>query len=330
MKVLTIYGAHSPDDVPGLSRVVDLAEIRFASNRPQLRDALHGSEILVIWNRNSGPLAELWDVADQLRWLHWSNVGVDSLLFPKLVQSDVVLTNARGVYDEAIAEYVLGLIFLFAKRFPESIDYQSRHEWRQRVTARVRGQTVAIIGVGSIGNRIARHCTAAGLNVFGIGTRARTHDRAFDVVYAHEELDQKLQLADYVVIAAPLTKQTHRMISTAQFENMRSSASLINVGRGAVIDESALLKALSGGKLAGAALDVFETEPLPVESPIWSNDRIIVSPHMSCDLEDTQDRLAQVFLENFDRYLEGRPLHNVVNKAAGYVRSSGDQSDVVS
>ena len=326
MKVVTIYGARSLEELPGLHRIRDRAVIRFASDQRQLREAIQGSEILFIWTCRSGPLSEVWAAADQLRWLHWSNVGVDSLLFPKLVQSDVVVTNARGVYDEAIAEYVLGLIFLFAKRFPESIDYQSRHQWRQRVTARVRGRTVAIVGVGSIGNRIARHCTAAGLNVFGIGTRARTHDRAFDAVYAHHQLDRKLQLADYVVISAPLTEHTHHMISRKQLENMRSSAFLINVGRGAVVDESALLTALSSGQLAGAALDVFETEPLPVESPVWSNNRIIVSPHMSCDLEDTRDRLVQVFLENFDRYVEEKPLYNIIDKTLGYVPSSIDQS----
>jgi phosphoglycerate dehydrogenase-like enzyme len=250
--------------------------------------------------------------------VHVASAGIDPLLFPGFVSSDVVLTNSRHVFDEAIAEYVLGLLLAFAKDLPCTLDLQRRRTWQHRVTERLAGRSVLIVGAGPIGRAIARLVTAIGCRVTGVARNPRSDDPDFGSVRPAAALPEALADTDFVVIAAPLTDDTRGMFGAAAFQQMRPSARLINVGRGPIIDQSALVTALRGGQLAGAALDVFADEPLPPDSPLWDMGNVIISPHMSGDVAGFEDELAALFLDNLARYRRGEPLRNVVDKRRGY------------
>ena len=318
-RVIAVQGADGPEDVPGLIGIAHEAELRFSKTAHELRAALPGAEILLGWDFRAEAVRSAWPAADRLRWIHWGGAGVDALLFDELVASDVVITNSRGVFDRAMAEYVLGLIIAFTKRFPETWTLQARRTWKHRLTDCFEERRVLVVGVGSIGRTIARLCKAAGMAVTGVGRGARATDPDFGIVHACESLSRALADADFVVIAAPLTAQTRGLFGAEQFRAMKPSARLINVGRGPIVREHALVAALESKQIAGAALDVFETEPLAEDSPLWSLPDVIVSPHMSGDFEHYAGVLARVFEENFERYRAGEPLLNRVDKALGYV-----------
>jgi phosphoglycerate dehydrogenase-like enzyme len=317
---LVIQGATSVHDVPGLEHLTDRVDIRCAATEDELRAALEGAEILLGWDFRADELRSEWDHAATLRWIHWGGAGVDAVLFPELVESEVVLTNSRGIFDRAMAEYVLGIILCFAKGLPETIRSQAQRTWNYRLTEVIEGKNVIIVGVGSVGRAIARLLSGAGMKVSGIGRSARADDSVFGAIHGSEDLTEVVPEADYVVNVLPLTDHTRGLFSSAVFKAMRPTARLINVGRGATVDDGALVAALQNGEIAGAALDVFDTEPLPSDSPLWSIPQVIVSPHISGDYVGFPNDVARIFLENFERYCAGEPLLNVVDKRAGYVR----------
>jgi phosphoglycerate dehydrogenase-like enzyme len=319
--VVLVQGAESLDQVPGLSAIACEAELRLVPADADISADLHGAEVVLGWDFSADTLAGAWPSADALRWIHWSGAGVDAVLFDELVRSEVVLTNSRGVFDRAIAEYVLLLVLSFAKRMPQTTRFQSESRWNYRLTERVDARDVLVVGTGSIGSEIARLLTAIGMRVSGVGRRRRDDHPVFGTVHAAHELDDRLPAADFVVAATPLTSATRRMFSTDQFALMKRTARFINVGRGAVVDEAALVRALRAGEIAGAALDVFESEPLRPSSPLWTMDDVIVSPHMSGDFLEHPNAVVEIFLDNFRRYRMGEPLRNVVDKELGYVPS---------
>lgn len=323
--IIVIQGAASEDQVPGITAIESGAELRFANSAEALAEALPGAEILLGWDFSEANLRGTWSHIDRLRWIHWTGAGVDAVLFPELVESDVVLTNSRGVFDRAMAEYVLGLILSFAKRFSETTRYQEQRRWQHRLGELVIGSRALIVGVGSIGREIARLLASAGLHVEGVGRRARASDVDFVVVHPLENLNAALAEADYVVIVVPLTDETRGLFGAAQLSAMKLTARLINVARGAVLDESALVEALRSGQIAGAALDVTAIEPLPSNSPLWSMPEVIISPHMSGDYVGYHDVVVSAFIENFQRFRAGQPLLNVVDKASGFVLSTDNQ-----
>lgn len=317
--VVVVQGAKDAHDVPGLETKASEVALRFATSEPELSAALPGADVLLGWDFRADALRNAWAKASELRWIHWSGAGVDAVLFPELVHSEVVLTNSRGLFDRAMAEYVLGFIIAFAKSFPETFELQAKATWKYRLTEKIEGQKVLILGVGSIGREIARVLGAFGLEVSGIGRRARDEDSDFNAIGSPDELDARLPEADYVVIIVPRTSETENMFGAEQLRLMKPTARLINIARGAIVDEQALVAALEAGEIAGAALDVFETEPLPQSSPLWKMSNVIVSPHMSGDFIDHQAAIAQLFLRNLDCYQSGKPLHNVVAKDLGFV-----------
>ena len=318
-KVLVVQGATGLAEVPGLETVSGTVEIRFATSADELACAMIGAEMMLGWDFKADELRAAWGASRQMRWIHWGGAGVDAVLFPELVESEVVLTNTRGVFDRAMAEFVLGLIIAFSKRFPETLDLQTKRTWRHRLTEPIENARALVVGVGSIGRETARLLSAAGLEVTGVGTRARDGDPVFGHVHSVEELEQLLPDADFVVSVVPLTERTRGLFGKQQFRAMRPSARFINVGRGPSVDEAALHAALADGAIAGAALDVFETEPLPEDSPLWSTPNLLVSPHMSGDFEGYKAVVADLFLDNLRRYLSGEPLLHVVDKVKGYV-----------
>jgi len=320
---------HTGGRPAGLEAVTEAADVRDATSQDELRAGLPGTAVLFITDYRSAMLRDAWDRAGDLQWIHVAGAGVDPVMFPELIRSRVVLTNSRGIFDHAMAEYVLGLVLAFAKDLPHTLDLQRRREWLYRETERIDGRTVLILGVGSIGREVAGLLRAAGMRMLGVGRGARAAgrgqpphpDEPFDRVVPVDDLHAVLPEADYVVLALPLTPETRGMFGAAALARMKPTARLINVGRGAVLDEAALVDALRAKRLAGAALDVFADEPLPAAHPLWEIPGVIVSPHMSGDYIGWQAAVSALFVDNFRRWLAGAPLRNVVDKERGYIPS---------
>lgn len=319
--VVVILGATSEEPPPGIGPVVNSASLRFAVDVAGLERVLGGADALFVWDFRSTELRDAWHRADRLEWVHVAGAGVDAVLFPDLVESSVTVTSSRGIFDRSIAEYVLGLMLLFAKDLHRSFEYQRSRRWVHRETEMLAGKMLLVVGAGPIGRMVARHARCVGMKVSAVARTARSSDEDFGRVFASENLDEALPEADYVVIAAPLTAQTEGMFGAAQFGRMKRSARLINVGRGRIVDEPALIEALRGGQIAGAALDVFWQEPLPKDHPLWSMPQVVISPHMSGDFVGWLEALGELFVENFRRWLRGDELLNVVDKERGYAPS---------
>ena len=306
---------------PGMGAVEAIAEVRYAGPA-DLSQALPGADVLFVWDFLSTAVPQAWRHADRLRWVHVAAAGVDPLMFPELVGSTVLLTNSRGVFDRPIAEYVLGLILLFAKDLRGTFELQRQRTWRHRETERIGGRTALVVGVGSIGRKIGRLLSAAGMTVIGVGRTARSGDPDLGEVKASSDLLSLLPNADYVIVAAPLTEESRGMFDAAAFGRMKPSARLINIGRGPIVVEQDLAQALQQKRIAGAVLDVFSEEPLPHDHPLWAVPNLLVSPHMSGDFGGWMDALVELFVENFGRWLAGEMLLNIVDKKLGYVRGS--------
>ena len=265
-------------------------------------------------------------LAQKLRWIHTPTAAVHQLLFPELVNSDVILSNAREVHGPVVAELVIALMFALAKKIPQAVRLQREHSWgksaiwndgpRPREIADAR---LALIGVGSIGRTVARMASALGMRVIALREHPeRERPQGVEAVYAPAQIDELLSQSDFVVVAAPLTEATRGLINADRLAAMRPDAYLINVGRGPHIDEAALADALRNRRIAGAALDVFDQEPLSDESPLWDIENLIITPHTGSLTEKLWQRHYQVFSENFRRYLAREPLLFVVDKRKGY------------
>ena len=316
-----MMGATAEEPPPGITTIAEAIDVAYGITSEELREVLPGSDVLFAWRPRRGPLEEAWDRAGDLRWIQSASAGVDGLMFPGLVEGDVVLTNARGVFDEAIAEFVVGVLALFAKDLIGILDRQRRGEWLHEETERLASKRVLIVGIGPVGRAVARSCGALGMRVRGVGRTARTGDEAFGTIHGFDELTDSLPWADYVVDVLPATPETRGAFGEEAFGAMNAWARFVNVGRGSTVDEAALVRALAEGRIAGAAVDVFEEEPLPASSPLWSMANVVVSPHMSGDFAGWRGTVVELFVENLERYLTGRPLRGVVDKRRGYVPS---------
>ena len=321
MTVLTILnapGTKVPDRLTDLGRREDV-ELRIVE-ADELGAALPGTEILLLWDFFSQALKDEFGHTDELAWIHAASAGVDSLLFDELSESDVVVTNARGIFDRPIAEFVLNYLLIHAKNTLGSLEDQANATWNRRSTKNLAGSNAVIVGSGSIGREIARVLKALDVNVVGAGSHARTGDADFGTVIDSAQLSSHLSGVDWVINIAPLTDQTKQLIDAEVFAAMEPSAYFVNVGRGESVVTSALVDALATGQIAGAGLDVFEEEPLPADHPLWRGDNVIVTPHMSGDTDGWRMRLADQFLALFEKYSAGETFPNTVDKRLGYVR----------
>ena len=273
----------------------------------------------MLWDFFSTAVRDVWSQAGSVEWIHVTAAGVDTLLFDELRDSDVVVTNARGVFDRPIAEYVLGAVIAHAKDSRVSFELQRDHAWRHRETRSILGARALVVGTGGIGREIARLLRIAGLEVRGVGRVARSSDPDFGEVIASTELGTEVGWADHLVLAAPLTEATRGLVDSQVLSAMKSDAHLVNVARGPLVDEEALLKALQDGRIGGATLDVFDREPLPPEHPLWDASGVTVTAHMSGDVVGWRDTLAGQFATNVRHWLAGEPLLNVVDKKLGYI-----------
>ena len=287
--------------------------------------AIEGADALFLWDFFSTAVRDVWDRADRLRWIHVASAGVDRLLFDELAASQVTVTNARGVFDRPMAEFVLMSILAHAKDTHHSHDLQLARQWQHRETNTVAGRTALMVGTGAIGRETARLLRAVGLHVLGAGRTARERDPDFGTIVASSDLADHVSSADYLVIVAPLTEQTRGLVNARVFRAMKPTAYLVNVGRGPCVVEADLLAALGQGQIAGAALDVFETEPLPPDHPLWSTPGVTISPHLSGDAVGWLDALARQFVANAERFLDGQPLVNVVDKRLGFAAPTPTQ-----
>ncbi|BBZ02243.1 2-hydroxyacid dehydrogenase [Mycolicibacterium chitae] len=305
------------DRPPGLSALSGV-EFRYCS-ATGLAEALRGARGLLVWDYFSTALRDAWAQAAALEWVHVTAAGVDTLLFDALRSSDVVVTNARGVFDRPIAEYVLGAVLAHAKGSRESLDLQRRRLWRHRETRSVAGAAALVVGTGGIGRETARLLRAAGLRVRGAGRVARDEDPDFDRIVASADLAAEVGWCDHLVLAAPLTEATRGLVGREVLTAMKPDAHLVNVGRGPLLDEAELLTALRANRIGAATLDVFDTEPLPADHPLWEAPNLTITAHMAGDVLGWRDTLAAQFADNLERWLAGEPLRNVVDKRLGYV-----------
>ncbi|WP_089105138.1 D-2-hydroxyacid dehydrogenase [Streptomyces hyaluromycini] len=301
------------DPPPRLGRLTGRARI-VHTDAAGLAARLPAADVLLVWDFASQAVREAWPGEGRRpRWVHTASAGVDHLMCPELAASDTVVTNARGVFDAPIAEYVAALVLAIAKDLPRTLDLQRERTWRHREGRRVAGTRACVVGSGPIGRAIVRTLKALGITTALVGRVPRTG------IHGPDDLDRLMSRADWVIAAAPLTEQTYGMFDAHRFGVMQPSACFINVGRGQLVDEEALVRALNRRWIAAAALDVFATEPLPADSPLWEVPGLVVSPHMSGDTVGWRDELSTQFVELYERWAAGRSLLNVVDKKRGYV-----------
>jgi phosphoglycerate dehydrogenase-like enzyme len=261
-----------------------------------------------------------------LRWIHAPTAAVHQLLFAELVARDVVVTNSREVHGPVVAEHVMGLMFALAKKIPQAAVAQQKRVWAQEAIwsegvhpREIAGATLGLIGVGSIGSRVAQMASALGMRVIAVREHVeKGRPEGVEQVYGPAALDEMLRQSDFVVVAAPLLAETRALINADRLAAMKPDAYLINVGRGPQVDETALIEALQSRRIAGAALDVFEREPLPVDSPLWKAENLLITPHTASLTDRLWHRHYELFSENVRRYLAHEPLRFVVDKHRGY------------
>ncbi|MEN6480439.1 MAG: D-2-hydroxyacid dehydrogenase [Anaerolineales bacterium] len=257
-----------------------------------------------------------------LRWMQQWGAGADWLLDdPVAVERDFVLTNASGIHAIPISEHILAMMLALARRLPEVIRRQPEHRWQRPDTSSVRelaGSTAVVIGLGAIGGRTARLLHAHEVHVIGVRRNPSVPAEGVERIAGPNQLLSVLPEADWVVITAPLTAETRHLIGQRELAAMKPTAYILNIGRGAIIDQDALIDALRSGRLAGAGLDVTTPEPLPADSPLWDLPNVILSPHYSGSTPHYEERAFALFLENLRRYLAGEPLLNVVDKRLAY------------
>lgn len=266
------------------------------------------------------PFQLAWPLAERVRWVHTLSAGVEHLLTPEFAATPVPLTNSRGVYKRSLAEFALLGILYFAKDIPRMLANQRAGRWAPFEITEAHGKTVGIVGYGEIGRASAQLAHGLGMRVLALRRRTALSDgdSTADATFGPDALASMLAQCDYVVVAAPGTPETRGMIGAPEFAAIKSSAVIINIGRGSVIAEAPLLRALQEGRLRGAALDVFEKEPLPEGHPFFSMPNVLVSPHCADRTSDWLEQSARFFLGNFERFRKGEPLENIVDKKVSY------------
>jgi phosphoglycerate dehydrogenase-like enzyme len=308
----------SRDDDPQLSLLKGLPHI--VGHEPQaFAGAVNEPVVIFAWSTSRKLLQDVFAMCKQVLWVHSRSAGLDSVLFPELVSSQVPLTNGSGVFSQSLGEFSLGAILYFAKDFRRMIRNQAVGVWEQFDIEEISCQTVGIVGYGDIGRAVAKRVHPMGMTVLALKRHPpQAPDPLVDEFYANSDLAKMLPRCDYVVVSLPLTSETHHLISDAEFAAMKPTAVVINVGRGPVIDEKAMVRALTAKRIKGAGLDVFEHEPLPPGDPIYGLENVLLSPHCADHTANWLTEAVQFFLDQYHRFSNGEPLQNVVDKSLGY------------
>ncbi len=277
--------------------------------------------VIFSWGFSRDLLRQVVGMSPRVRWVHTRSAGLDTLLSPELVESPAVLTNGTGVFSQALGEWVVSAILYFAKDLRRLVQSQMAGRWDPFDVAPISGHTVGIVGYGDIGRAVATRARALGMRVLGMTRRGPllySMDPLVSEIFGPADRIRMIEQCDYVVVTAPLTAETRGMIGEAEFAAMKPEAVIINVGRGPVIQESAMIRALTEKRIKGAALDVFDHEPLPQSHPFYLLENVLLSPHCADHTPDWLDAAMRFFLDNFERYRKGEPLLNVVDKQLGY------------
>jgi phosphoglycerate dehydrogenase-like enzyme len=293
---------HLPDD-DGLSH--------------QIRD----TDVLIGW----AIAPEQFLTAPRLKWIHSPAAAVHQLMFPELVRSDVIITNSGDVHGPVVAEHAVAVLLALAKRLPQAMHYQRKRQWAQELLwqqqprpREISGATVMVVGMGSIGREFTARAKALGMRVLAVRENPAKGPGGADEVYGPSQVGSVLPQADYVLLCTPLTPSTTGLINAARLGRMKPDSYLINVGRGSLVHEAALVEALQKGTIAGAALDVFGQEPLPLDSPFWALENVLITPHTAAVTDRLWNRHYQLIAENLSRFLAGRELLNLIDKRRGY------------
>jgi len=301
----------------------DFPHVEFAqlTSYDELEREIADADAFIGWSLRPQQLV----AARNLKWIHSPAAAVHQLLFPELVESDIVITNARDVHGAVVAEHAMALLLALAKRLPSAVRHQQRRQWGQQAMWKespppreVQGATLAVIGLGSIGREVARRASALGMRVIAVREHPGKGGAQAHEVHAPEDLDNVLAESDFVLLAAPLTEKTRHLINAARLQRMKPDAYLINVSRGPLIDDQALVAALKQRRIAGAALDVFVEEPLPPDSPYWELENVLITPHTAAVTEKLWERHYALIRANLERFFAAQPLLGVVDKKRGY------------
>lgn len=292
-----------------LRREAPDVELAVGTDAETLRADAATADAVLLAPRFGAVLRELWPDLGHTQWIHTLAAGVEFLPFDLLRQSGVIVTNSRGLYADALGEFAVAAMLWCAKDLRRLLRNQDANRWEPFTVERLEGKTVGIIGYGGIGRAVGARAAALGMRVIGVCRRLEFGDPTIDDV---------IPQSDYLVLSTPLTPGTQQLISRERIAAMKSDAVFINVGRGATVDEVALIDALQSNRIRGAALDVFETEPLSPDHPLWQLDNVLISPHCADHTSDAHDRAMQFFVENLRRFRAGESLENVVDKVEQY------------
>jgi phosphoglycerate dehydrogenase-like enzyme len=308
MTTLLVISDPAADHLRLLERLPESVNILVGNDPEFIRTQAPNADV-ILNDIGGGSLATAFSLAHRVRWVHSLSAGVDKILFPELIESPVPLTNSRGVFKDALAEFAIAAILFFAKDLRRLVQNQEAGRWEQFDVVMLRGQLLGIVGYGEIGRETGRLAGALGMQVMPVRRQSGL---------SKDKLREALGKCDYVVVSAPLTPDTRDMFGEAEFNAMKRTAVIVNIGRGPVITESALIAALASGRIRGAALDVYNVEPLPTDHPFYGMRNVLFSPHSADHAVGWANWAMEAFLENFERFRNGQPLNNVVDKRAGY------------
>jgi phosphoglycerate dehydrogenase-like enzyme len=318
---LLVLTSTGDSDIPLLSDLRQVATVVLGDSAQAFGQAAVSAEIILNWSGSLPLLREVFLMCRRLRWIHSRSAGLEQTLFPELIASDVLLTNGSGVFSPSLGEFALAAILYFAKDFRRMIRNQMTGQWEPFDITMISGRTLGIVGYGSIGRAIAARARALDMNVLALRRRVSSQtsqDPLVEQVYPSEQRLQMLSRCDYVAVTLPLTEQTRGLIGEAEFAAMKNDAVIINVGRGPVIDEAAMIKALSENRIRGAALDVFDQEPLPKGHFLYKLENVLLSPHCADHTPDWLENSMRFFLTQLESFRRGETLLNIVDKTQGY------------
>jgi phosphoglycerate dehydrogenase-like enzyme len=316
---LVVIGDPAAPFVAPLSRLPKNIDSLITEDFEKLKSAVPDADAL-LYAGFSDALVRVLPLAVRVQWIHSLWTGVEGILIADMLKHPAILTNGRGAFRWPLADWVAAAMLFFAFDLGRVIRQQEKRVWQPFISTSLEGRSLGIIGYGSIGRAAAVRARSFGMKIAAVRRRPELleGDPLVDHGYAPGEIKELMAVSDYLLLATPLTAQTRGLIGEAELAAMKPSAVLINAGRGPVIDEGALIRALESERIRGAALDVFEKEPLPVEHPFWQMPNVLVSPHTADRVEGFLAPAFECFFENLDRFLRGEPLLNVVDKLAGY------------
>lgn len=311
-------------DEPQLSMLDELrnsVEFAIGDSLDSFASAAPEAEVIFNWSGSLALFRDIFLKCPRLRWVHSRSVGLERTLFPELVAGNVTLTNGTGVFSASLGEFALAAILYFAKDFRRMIRNQMAGAWEAFDVEMISGTTLGVVGFGDIGRAAASRARALGMKVLGLKRHVSATDKPdplVDRMYGVGQLKEMLAICDYVLIATPLTAETRGLVGQGELDAMKKTVVVINVGRGPVIDETALIRALSERRIRGAALDVFDEEPLPADHPFYKLENVLLSPHCADHTPDWLDNSMRFFIDQFKRFQRGEPLLNIVDKQLGY------------